>query len=217
MKEGEYRGANVTSPHKQIVMSGLDELSEEARVIGAANTIVFEGGKATGHNTDVAGFASSLSDAMPFEDPFTAAVLGTGGAARAAIYVLLRRKGLRSLIVYSREGSRAEAVAAMWNDPRVHGESLDRFTGADLAVHATPVGLAGAPGALLDREHLRGTGLLYEMIYSPAETALMRHAREAGVRAIGGGGMFIGQGLAAFTLWTGMTADPAEVPDDLFD
>lgn len=210
MKRGGYRGANVTSPHKQIIMPGLDRLSDEARAVGAVNTIVFENGMATGHNTDVAGFDRSLSDHMSSDAPFTAALLGTGGAALAAIHVLLRKEGLRSLTVYSRDQGRAESAAGRWNDSRVQGRSLDLFSPADLVVHATPVGLTGNPGSLFDAERLRGCGLLYEMIYSPAETALMRAARDAGVRAVGGMGMFIAQALGAFRLWTGIEADPEE-------
>ena len=82
MKRGGYRGANVTSPHKQVVMSGLDRLSDEARAVGAVNTIVFENGEAIGHNTDIVGFDRTLSAEMRFDRPFTAAVLGTGGAAQ---------------------------------------------------------------------------------------------------------------------------------------
>ncbi len=216
MKRGGYRGANVTSPHKQIAMQGLDELSEAAGAIGAVNTIVFDRGRAIGHNTDVAGFERSLSERMPLDRPFTAALLGIGGASLAALYVLLRSSGLRSLVIYSRERERAEAAAARWNDDRLRGESLERFMTADLVVHATPVGLAGAPGSLLDAEQLRGTGLLYEMIYAPSETALMRAARQVGVAVVGGAGMFVGQGLGAFQLWTGVHADPADVPVDLF-
>lgn len=210
MKREGYRGANVTSPHKQIIMPGLDRLSDEARTVGAVNTIVFEDGMAIGHNTDVVGFDRSLSAAMRLDTPFTAALLGTGGAALAAAHVLLGKEHLRSLAIYSRDAGRAAAAAGVWNDSRVQGRALAQFSPADLVVHATPVGLPGNPGSLLDAERLRGCGLLYEMIYSPAETALMRAARDAGVRAVGGREMFIAQALGAFRLWTGIEADPEE-------
>ncbi len=211
MKRGGYRGANVTSPHKQIIMPGLDRLSDEARAVGAVNTIVFENGMATGHNTDVVGFDRSLSAAMRLESPFTAAVLGTGGAALAAAHVLLSKEGLRSMTIYSRDKARAGRVAGACNDSRVQGDALEHFSPADLVVHATPVGLPGNPGSLLDADRLRGCGLLYEMIYSPAETALMCAAGDAGVRTVGGMGMFIAQALGAFRLWTGIEADPGAV------
>lgn len=216
MKRGGYRGANVTSPHKEIVMAGLDELSNEARVIGAVNTIVFNEGRASGHNTDAEGFRRSLKPAMRPDRPFTAAVLGTGGAARAAIHVLLRMEGLRSLVIYSRSMEDAASAVERWSDRRLQGALLDDFQPADLVVHATPVGLAGNTGVLLTADRLRGTGLLYEMIYVPSETPLMREARNAGVQTLGGGGMFIGQALQAFKLWTGVEADPQDVPGDLF-
>lgn len=216
MKRGGYRGANITSPHKEAVMAGLDELSDEARVIGAVNTIVFNEGRASGHNTDAEGFRRSLMTAMRPDTPFTAAVLGTGGAARAAIHVLLRMEGLRSLVIYSRSMQDATSTVERWSDGRLRGALLDDFQPADLVVHATPVGLAGDTGSLLVADQLRGTGLLYEMIYVPSETPLMREARKAGVRTLGGGGMFIGQALESFTLWTGLEVDPADVPGNLF-
>ncbi len=216
MKRGGYRGANVTSPHKQTVMAGLDALSDEAATLGAVNTIIFEDGRATGHNTDTYGFARSLGGVMALDAPFTAAILGTGGAALAALYVLLGAPGLESLVIYSRDASRAATLADRWGDPRLHGAALDGFRPADPVVHATPVGLAGSPGALLSAERLRGSGILYEMIYSPAETALMRAARDAGVRAIGGGAMFIGQAARAFELWTGIVVGEHDMPANLF-
>lgn len=216
MKRGGYRGANVTSPHKQTVMAGLDDLSDEAAKLGAVNTIIFEDGRATGHNTDTYGFARSLDGLIRLDVPFTAAILGTGGAALAALYVLLGAPGLESLVIYSRDASRAATPAGRWGDPRLRGAALDDFRPADLVVHATPVGLAGSSGALLGADRLRGTGILYEMIYSPAETALMRAAREAGARAVGGGPMFIGQAARAFQLWTGIAVGEHDMPANLF-
>lgn len=216
MKRGGFRGANVTSPHKQVVMMGLDDCSDAARAIGAVNTIVFERGRAMGDNTDVDGFRRSLLDVMPVAAPFSAAVLGTGGAALAAIHVLAGMEFLGALTIYSRVKQRAARIAARWSDDRIRGDYLDNFHPADLVVHATPVGLAGDPRALLDSSRLRGSGLLFEMIYSPAETPLMLNARAAGMRAVGGRGMFIGQALRSFALWTGVEAGVGDVPEGLF-
>jgi shikimate dehydrogenase len=216
MKRGGYRGANVTSPHKQRVMAGLDALSDEAKKIGAVNTIIFEEGRATGHNTDTAGFARPLAGVALLDAPFSAAILGTGGAALAALYVLLAMPSLASLVVYSRDADRARVLVSAWGDGRLRGEGLARFAPADLVVHATPVGLAGDRGSLLTAGDLRGTALLYEMIYSPAETPLMREARRAGVATIGGAAMFIGQAARAFELWTGIAVDERDMPGDLF-
>ena len=216
LKRGGYRGANVTSPYKQTVLVELDNISEEAETIGAVNTIVFDHGRAIGHNSDSYGFAWSLAGDPLLERPFSAAVLGTGGAAMAAVFHLLRQTGLTQLALYSRDQSRAERVVAGWNDPRVVGHALENFTAADLVVHATPVGMAGTPGQILETEQLRGTALLYEMIYAPSETALTRSAREAGARVLTGSQMLLGQAARAFYLWTGIEVEPGDLPAGIF-
>lgn len=207
LKRGGYRGANVTSPHKEVVFDLLDGHSPEAARIGGVNTIVFEEGKARGYNTDTEGFRWSLRDEELLRPPFTAAVLGSGGAARAAADVLLGFDTLRELTIYSRSAEKAAAACRRWNDGRLCGAALDTFRPADLVVHATPVGLPGREGRILEPEDLRGVSLLYEMIYHPPVTSLMAAAAEAGVRTVGGGAMFIGQAHAAFRLWTGIDAD----------
>lgn len=216
LKRGGYRGANVTSPYKQAVILELDDLSDEAATIGAVNTIVFDHGRGIGHNTDSNGFAWSLAGESLLEREFTAAVLGTGGAAMAAIFHLLSLTALTSLTLYSRDSARAEHVVAGWNDPRLHGAELTAFAPADLVVHATPVGMQGTPGQLLGVEELRGVELLYEMIYSPSETELTRSAREAGARVLTGSQMLLGQAARAFYLWTGIEAEPGDLPMGIF-
>ncbi|MGE3801453.1 MAG: shikimate dehydrogenase [Candidatus Kapaibacterium sp.] len=203
MKEGGYRGANVTSPYKELAFSLMDETSDICKRLGSVNTILFEGGKAVGFNTDVDGFRKSLLDEPLLDNPFTAAVLGTGGAARVAVEVLLDSPQLQRLSLYSRFEERSAEVAARWGDERLLAASLTSFTPHNLVVHATPVGLPGVPGGLLEPEELRGVELLYEMIYYPEETELMRGATDAGARVIGGGKMFKAQAMAAFHIWTG--------------
>ncbi|MCB0713348.1 MAG: shikimate dehydrogenase [Ignavibacteriae bacterium] len=202
MKEGGYRGANVTSPYKELAFTLMDEASDTSKRLGSVNTILFEGGKAIGFNTDVDGFRESLLDEPLLERSFSAAVLGTGGAARAAVEVLLENSHLLSLSLYSRSEERSAEVIARWGDQRLSSASLANFTPPNFVVHATPVGLPGVPSRLLEPEELRGVELLYEMIYSPEVTELIRAATEAGVRVIGGAEMFEAQAMAAFHIWT---------------
>jgi shikimate dehydrogenase len=216
LKRGGYRGANVTSPYKQTVLIELDNLSEEAETIGAVNTIVFDHGRGIGHNTDSYGFAWSLTGEPLLERELTAAVLGTGGAAMAAIFHLLRLPTVTSITLYSRDCARAEHVVAGWNDPRLHPAALADFAPADLVVHATPVGMPGTPGQLLTADQLGGVKLLYEMIYSPSETPLTRDAREAGARVLTGSQMLLGQAARAFYLWTGIEVEPSDLPTGIF-
>ena len=216
LKRGGYRGANVTSPYKQTVVLELDSVSDEAETIGAVNTIVFDHGRGIGHNTDSHGFAWSLRGEPLLDGAFSAAVLGTGGAAMAAVFHLLRLTGLTTLTLYSRDRERAASVVRGWNDPRLRGRALDEFERADIVVHATPVGMRGTPGQLLDRDQLRSVKLLYEMIYAPSETALSRDAREAGARVITGSQMLLGQAARAFELWTGIEIEPSDLPSGIF-
>lgn len=215
LKSGAYRGANVTSPHKEVLFDLLDERSIVAERIGAVNTIVIENGKAIGHNTDTDGFRWSLRDESLLRSPFTAAVLGSGGGARAALDVLLEFDTLQEISLYSRSPDKAAAVCTRWTDKRLMSGTLDTFHPPDLLVHATPLGLPGNDARLLEPEQLRGVSLLYEMIYHPSVTRLMQAAVVAGVRAVGGKEMFIGQALAAFALWTGITVDADELPREL--
>jgi len=216
MKRGGYRGANITSPHKQRALPALDELSAEAVRIGAVNTILFEDGRAIGHNTDLYGFARSLAGLRLLEEPLTAAVLGTGGAAMAAVHVLLGYPMLESLTLYSRDADRAALAALRWNDPRLHGAGVDRFEPATLVVHATPVGLPGRSGLPFPPERLPGTTMLYEMIYSPAETELTSAARALGIETMNGRSMFIAQAAEAFRLWTGVEMREEDVPEGMW-
>ena len=204
MKEEGFRGANVTSPYKELVIPLLDDLTEEAARIGAVNTILFREGRAYGHNTDTNGLSAALGDVPLLRSSFSAAIIGTGGAARAAVEVLLRYSSLESLALLSRREGRGNAVLERWGDPRAVGGVVSDLETAvqtpSLILNATPIGLPGQPGTLLSRSVIRRCKLIYDMVYA-GETELMRVAREERVEAIGGGGMFEAQALAAFEVW----------------
>ena len=197
-------------------MQTLDRLDPTASSIGAVNTISIDTGEATGHNTDVDGFLVSLENEPLLQTEFSAAVLGAGGAGRAAVTALLGLPNVRGITIYSRRPETASAAAGRFDDRRVTAATLEYFVPADLIVHATPLGLPGNPGALLSEEQLKGGTLLYEMIYSPAETELMRSARRAGLRTRNGEQMLVGQALRAFEIWTGIQASVDDLPVDLF-
>ena len=205
-------GANVTSPHKERVISHLSGLSGSARAIGAANTIVRRNGRFIGANTDVAGVVATLRGDPLLERSFRAAVLGTGGAARAVAHALLRYDTLQSLTFHSRDRLRAEYIAAADADPRVRGTTYDRFPAADLVVNATPVGLPGNHGVLIPADALRGCALFFDLVYAVRVTAQMEEARSSGARAINGEVMFLTQAAASFRLWTGITIRRSDLP-----
>lgn len=178
-------GANVTQPHKLAVCDLVDELAPEVERLGAANTIVRHGSRLAAHNTDLPALAAELADLGSFR---TAAVLGAGGASRAA------------------QAALADAEAAVQVVDRAGWGALpDVLAGADLVVNATPIGTGAdespVPAALL-RPHL----VVLDLVYRPSPTRLVREARAAGCDARGGAGVLLRQAAASFELWTGRAA-----------
>ena len=217
----EYLGANVTIPHKETVLSMMDALDPSARLAGAVNTIVKDGDALLGHNTDIQGFLASLREKAAFEPEGKAAlVLGAGGAARAAAFGLAR-EGVASLTIANRTPRRARVLADGLRDLVAHVEAvpmdqdgLGRVNpDVDLIVNATSLGMSHGDGARatpLRAEQISANSLVYDMVYTPAETPLMVEARKAGARSMGGLWMLVFQGAASFELWTGRTA-PVDV------
>ena len=208
LRQPDILGANLSLPHKEAVLPLLDDLTPAARAIGAVNTIINTGGVLVGDNTDAPGFLAALDDAGAVQTG-VAVVLGAGGAARAAVWALRSRawtvlvvnRTPEKAVALTRElGGRACALTAVpW--PSVH-----------LIVNASSAGL-DAPGQtpLPDFPALQPGALVYDMVYKPTETRLMRDARAAGYRAENGLGMLAQQARLAFLAWTG-----AEVPVVVF-
>ena len=218
-----FRGANVTVPHKQAVMPYLDEVSSEARAIGAVNTIVVEeDGRLWGTNTDAWGFwqdVQALGVVSAWEAGDEALVLGAGGSARSVVYAL-GSHGIPVHVVARRPAQAQDLVASLaphlpptsllvphswdalpWLAPRVR-----------LIVHCTPVGMhphvqaSPWPPDLSFSSHQQ----VYDLVYNPPLTRLMAQAQAAGARAWNGLGMLVHQGARAWSLWTGHPA-PVEV------
>jgi shikimate dehydrogenase len=215
-----FRGVNVTLPHKQRVMSLLDEQADSARAIGAANTIVVRRGRLAGHNTDAGGFLAALAETGFDPTGKRALVLGAGGAARAVVYALARA-GCGVLIqnrTYARAVDLARLmrrfgtgtlVSAIPEEAGLHRLQLEHI---DLLVNATSVGMHPATDQSPWPEPLPlpSHWTVYDLVYNPLETRLLARAHSAGARPIGGLEMLIHQGALAFQLWTGEPA-PLEV------
>jgi shikimate dehydrogenase len=214
-------GANVTIPHKEAVIPMLDELDGLARKVGAVNTIVNREGRLHGHNTDVEGFLRGLRDDADF-DPVgkRALVAGAGGAARAVV-VALAEAGARSVVIINRTYPRAsrlvEELAPLAGDtelnalPDIYPSWAEALSRADLLVNCTPAGQASAGDSAEEEspvpfDAIRPGILVYDLVYVPAETALMKAAKAAGARGVGGLPMLIYQGAASLKLWTGRDA-----------
>ncbi|MCS6801175.1 MAG: shikimate dehydrogenase [Chloroflexota bacterium] len=209
----QWLGVNVTIPHKEAVARLIDERSHEAARAGAVNTVVRVGETLVGHNTDIAGFLRALREDARFDPRGCAAVvLGAGGAARACA-VALADAGARRIVIVNRDQSRAERLAADLGADRIEAargeEAADACRAADLLVNATSVGMRGgpAPEALpLPAGWLPRDGLVYDLVYRPTETPLLRAAIASGLPVLGGLAMLVYQGAAAFELWTGIAA-----------
>jgi shikimate dehydrogenase len=213
LKKRRFRGANVTVPHKQEVMPYLDEITADARAIGAVNTILVEGGRVIGHNTDGHGFLAALRDAGFEPSGRSALVLGAGGGARAVVCALAGAGC--DVTIYNRTKQRAAGLARDLQDlstrtpvARIRSAPalLDLELGVfDLLVNATSVGMwphsdpSPWPAALPLQSHWT----VYDLVYNPEETRLLSQASAAGARAVGGLGMLVHQGALAFELWTG--------------
>ncbi|MFK8401942.1 shikimate dehydrogenase [Pseudomonas sp. BGr12] len=207
-----YTGLNITFPCKQAVIPLLHELSDEARGIGAVNTVVLRDGRRIGHNTDCLGFAEgfrrNLSDA-PRE---RVVQLGAGGAGAAVAHALLS-EGVQQLTIFEVDSARAQTLVDNLNAhfggqrARVGLDLAGAVTEADGLVNTTPVGMAKLPGAPLPLELLHSGLWVAEIIYFPLETELLRHARSLGCRTLDGGNMAVFQAVKAFELFSGLEAD----------
>jgi len=207
-----FAGLNITHPCKQAVIPLLHELSEEARAIGAVNTVRFAGGRRHGFNTDAQGFAESFQRGLPDAARDRVVQIGAGGAGAATAYALLKL-GVSALSVFDVDVGRAAALAD--NLGRIFGAGRIGVTqdlpvalaAADGLVQATPVGTREHPGMPLSELLLRPDLWVAEIVYFPLETPLLRTARAMGCRTLDGGGMAVFQAAAAFEIFTGKKAD----------
>ncbi len=203
-------GLSVTIPYKRAVVPYLDGITPLARSVGAVNTIFWDGEDLMGDNTDVPGFLAPLKDRGA--QPEHCLVLGAGGAARAVL-AGLRSLGTQRVSISSRDMDKSRALAEEFE-----GEALSWEDRAgcrpDLLVNATPLGMHGRYETMSPWPHTPLPDSLrwvYDLIYNPEETPLVRIAREAGRSVITGLPMFVHQAAAQFALWTGMTLPADEI------
>jgi quinate/shikimate dehydrogenase (NAD+) len=211
-RDAGYRGLNVTHPCKQAVLPHLDELSADAEALGAVNTVVFDGGKAVGHNTDWSGFTRGLEVGLPGADLTSVVLLGAGGAGAAVAHGLLTA-GAGVVRVFDLDHDRGEALAASLSArfgagrATAGGDFAEALRAADGLVHATPTGMAEHPGLPLPADLLRPDLWVAEVVYRPLDTALVTTARALGCRVLDGGRMFAFQAAEGFRLFTGAEPD----------
>ncbi|MDB5773054.1 MAG: shikimate dehydrogenase [Burkholderia sp.] len=208
-----FAGLNITYPCKQLIIPLLDELSDDARALGAVNTVVLRDGRRIGHNTDWSGFARGFRRGLPDVKLDRAVQLGAGGAGSAVAHAALTL-GVKRLTIFDTDRARAEHVAddlssRFGTDRAIAGTDLPAaMADADGLINATPVGMAKLPGMPLPANLLSPNLWVAEIVYFPLETELLRTARALGCRTLDGGGMAVFQAVDAFRLFTGAEPDP---------
>ena len=204
------RGMSVTIPHKTAVIPLLDAVDDLAKKIGAVNTIINQGGRLIGTNTDALGAFRALKEKTKLTGK-TGLIVGAGGAARA-IGFLLKEKGVR-LTLTNRSWKKGEALADFLNCPFLPLEEIAKVE-SDLLVQTTPVGMVPHEDqCLLEPENLKKGMIVMDVIYNPLETRLIRMARDRGCTPINGLTMFIHQGAEQFRQWTGLHPPLSEMTE----
>ncbi|MDD5724160.1 MAG: shikimate dehydrogenase [Syntrophales bacterium] len=201
MEELDINGASITIPHKTGIMRYLDTVSGSAARIGAVNTITRTNGRLQGDNTDWTGIVLALSEALEIKGK-RFAVLGAGGAARAAVYGIINEGG--TPVVVNRTTEKGEQVAKEFGCDFYPLEEIQKITG-DCLINTTPVGMFpnmdASPVSAKMLEHFKW---VMDTIYNPLETRLLKDAARAGRQTLSGAAMFVHQGAQQIRIWTGL-------------
>jgi shikimate dehydrogenase len=208
LKANGYVGGNITIPHKEAAYRLVDRRERAADAIGAVNTVWYEGDALIGGNTDWLGIVGSLDDIHPGWDasPGKVVVLGAGGSARASVFAFLERG--YSVAIVNRTRERAEALAAAFGaKASAHGfaELPGLLGGADVLINNTSLGMAGKPALEIELGALKDSAIVYDVVYVPLETALLKAAKARGHRTVDGLSMLLYQAVVGFSHWFGVT------------
>ncbi|MBU1486845.1 shikimate dehydrogenase [bacterium] len=205
------QGVNVTIPYKEEVIEHLDDLSQEASLIGAVNTVSFSNGKATGDNTDAKGFMASLREEGFSPTGKDVLLLGAGGAGRA-VAVSLAKEGVSRITLVDLSIGKVKGLASQiensFREVEVRPARLEEITleGIDLLINASGVGMKKGDPCLIDPSDLHSGLFVYDLIYNPARTPLLKEAAKKGARTANGLGMLVQQAALSFKIWTGKEA-----------
>jgi shikimate dehydrogenase len=208
LKANGFVGGNITIPHKEAAYRLVDRRERAADAIGAVNTVWYEGDALIGGNTDWLGLVGSLDDMHPGWDkpPGKVVVLGAGGSARASVFAFTERGYAVSIV--NRTLERAEKLAAAFA-PRAsaHGfDELPKLLGdADVLINNTSLGMGGKPPLVIDLSPLKKPAIVYDVVYVPLETELLKAAKARGHRTVDGLSMLLYQAVVGFSHWFGVT------------
>ncbi len=222
----KFKGINVTLPHKQTIMSYVDEISEEAKQLGAVNTVLFKDDKLFGYNTDVIGFLKSLGEFRQTIRGKTAIVIGAGGSARAVIYALIKDE-IGEIKIFNRTQQNADKLMIEMNNityfnkiysvPFSTNYFSDEIQNASILINTTSVGMYPEVNAspINCEIEIPKEILVYNLIYNPLETKLLKQAKQAGAPIKNGLDMLIFQGLESLQIWTGENFNTQDILPEL--
>ncbi|SEJ08607.1 shikimate dehydrogenase [Propionispira arboris] len=218
-----FRGFNVTIPHKVNIMSLLDTIDENSRMIGAVNTVVIEQGKLAGYNTDSIGFIVALKKQNFVIEHKKAALLGAGGAARAIIWGLISNK-IQQIVIGVRNIEKVKPLVEEfkkfidielfhWEDPVFQ----KKLGSVDLLINTTPLGMHPKidESPAVNWQYIKNDTFVYDIIYTPQETKFLAAAKKHGNPTLNGEQMLVEQGAAAFELWTKQRPDTQIMTEQL--
>ncbi len=223
LRSPDTLGVNVTVPHKEAVIPHLDVVGDWASMAGAVNTIVNEEGKLTGYNTDGTGFLRALEEHGHFSTQGRRVlIIGAGGSAKG-VALALARQGVTSITIANRTVERAQRLARLVGGHGVRSDAISLSSdgdatakvaeSCDLLVNCTTLGMKHGPAedrSPLPARSIPSNILVYDLVYNPPETPLLREAAKSGAATLGGLAMLVYQGAASFELWTGNVA-PVDV------
>jgi len=215
------RGINITIPHKQTIIPYLDEVSPDAKLTGAVNTVKNENGKLLGYNTDVGGFLRAIREDLDFSpEGNTLFLIGAGGAARAVLSAFCMNGGA---VVYITDIIKDKALElanqfkANFQNITIETVELDnqnlieqKLNEADILVNASPAGMDSVGSLDIPLTSLNKNAVVYDLVYKPPDTNLLKEAKQLGHKASGGLSMLLYQGAESFEIWTGENA-PVEI------
>jgi shikimate dehydrogenase len=208
-----FSGINVTYPYKEAVIPLLDGLSEQAAAMGAVNTIVVDGGKLTGHNTDASGFATAYRRLGRQDGDRPVAIIGAGGVGKAIAFALAG-SGVGRLRLYDTDRNKAEALAAALGGraETVIADSAEAAAdGAAGIVNGTPIGMLPDRGIPIEPDAIHASQWVADAVYHPLFTPLLKAAQKAGATVMTGRELAVHQGVDAFRLFTGLEASEAVI------
>lgn len=217
------RGFNVTLPHKERILPLLTQISEEANIIGAVNTVVIENGKLKGFNTDVSGIYETL---LPYKDEISSGkvtVLGAGGAARSVIYTLIRHFKPEFINIINRTEQIAESMKEYFATKMIYNtiksyelippDIVPILSDSKLIINTTSIGMFpevdDAPTTI--EESFHSEQLVFDIVYNPLKTKLLKIAEKQGAKTISGLKMFVEQGSKSYELWTNETMQKEKI------